>query len=477
MATRAESWRTSISENDSRYLGSSTCQITRSRAYFHKHKIEAEHPPCSARREPSRSIPHRWGSRLRGPAPPAGPFPFSGAPCRRSRPARTVRVTPTSGAAFFDLDRTLLAGASRRGVLRGDARGRARQSRSIPGERLLSTGCSTRSARRCRRWRSPARRSTLAKGRSQAAVAGRRPRRPPSALVGDGAAVRRAGCSTSTAPPAARSCWPPPRRTTSSSRSPTALGLDDVVATRYGVDADGTLRRHARRPVRVVGRQARRRRASGPRSTASTSPRATPTPTASTTRRCCRRSATRSWSTPTRGWCSSPSARRWPIAAPRRARRACRRSRVARHRAPAAGDAASPGPQLIPYARFDIDGVEHIPTDGPAILVGNHRSYFDPLAMAMAIAKRGRTGALPRQEGGVRRPDRRPAGHGDGRHPRRPGHRLRRAAAGGGRRARRRRDGGDHAAGHDPARPGVLRPELKGRWGAARLAADDAARR
>ena len=34
--------------------------------------------------------------------------------------------------------------------------------------------------------------------------------------------------------------------------------------------------------------------------------------------------------------------------------------------------------------------MEHIPEDGPAIIVGNHRSYFDPLAMALALAKRGR---------------------------------------------------------------------------------------
>jgi putative phosphoserine phosphatase / 1-acylglycerol-3-phosphate O-acyltransferase len=47
-------------------------------------------------------------------------------------------------------------------------------------------------------------------------------------------------------------------------------------------------------------------------------------------------------------------------------------------------------PELIPYARFDISGVEHIPKQGPGIIVGNHRSYFDPMAMAVALAKRGR---------------------------------------------------------------------------------------
>ncbi len=47
-------------------------------------------------------------------------------------------------------------------------------------------------------------------------------------------------------------------------------------------------------------------------------------------------------------------------------------------------------PELIPYARFDISGVEHLPEEGPAIVVGNHRSYFDPMAMAVVLAKRGR---------------------------------------------------------------------------------------
>lgn len=46
--------------------------------------------------------------------------------------------------------------------------------------------------------------------------------------------------------------------------------------------------------------------------------------------------------------------------------------------------------QAIPYARFEISGVEHIPEAGPGIIAGNHRSYFDPLAMGMAFARRGR---------------------------------------------------------------------------------------
>ncbi len=47
-------------------------------------------------------------------------------------------------------------------------------------------------------------------------------------------------------------------------------------------------------------------------------------------------------------------------------------------------------PELMPYARFAISGLDHLPKAGPAIVVGNHRSYFDPMAMAVALAKRGR---------------------------------------------------------------------------------------
>ena len=47
-------------------------------------------------------------------------------------------------------------------------------------------------------------------------------------------------------------------------------------------------------------------------------------------------------------------------------------------------------PQLFPWVRFDVDGIDNIPTDGPAILVGNHRSYFDPLAIGWAMAQAGR---------------------------------------------------------------------------------------
>jgi putative phosphoserine phosphatase/1-acylglycerol-3-phosphate O-acyltransferase len=47
-------------------------------------------------------------------------------------------------------------------------------------------------------------------------------------------------------------------------------------------------------------------------------------------------------------------------------------------------------PQLFPYARFDIGGVEHIPDTGPAIIVANHRSYFDTAAVGVTVMGGGR---------------------------------------------------------------------------------------
>ena len=48
-------------------------------------------------------------------------------------------------------------------------------------------------------------------------------------------------------------------------------------------------------------------------------------------------------------------------------------------------------PSTFPFARFRVKGVENIPKTGPAILVANHRSYFDVAAVAMVVARSGRT--------------------------------------------------------------------------------------
>jgi putative phosphoserine phosphatase/1-acylglycerol-3-phosphate O-acyltransferase len=128
-------------------------------------------------------------------------------------------------------------------------------------------------------------------------------------------------------------------------------------------------------------------------------------------------------------------------------------------------------PELIPYARFDIAGVEHIPEDGPGIVVGNHRSYFDPLAMALTLAKRGRpvrflgkkevfdapiVGPLAKAMGGIR------VERGTG-----SDEPLAAAALA--------LEAGELVAmmpqGTIPRGPAFFDPVLKGRWGAARLVA------
>jgi putative phosphoserine phosphatase/1-acylglycerol-3-phosphate O-acyltransferase len=128
-------------------------------------------------------------------------------------------------------------------------------------------------------------------------------------------------------------------------------------------------------------------------------------------------------------------------------------------------------PELIPYARFAFSGLEHIPDDGPAILVSNHRSYFDPVALALAFARRHRpvrflgkrevfdapvVGPAVRAMGGI--PVDRASGSSEP---------LEQAAVALG--------AGELVAilpqGTIPRGPAFFDPELKGRWGAARLAA------
>jgi putative phosphoserine phosphatase/1-acylglycerol-3-phosphate O-acyltransferase len=73
--------------------------------------------------------------------------------------------------------------------------------------------------------------------------------------------------------------------------------------------------------------------------------------------------------------------------------------------------------ELIPFAKFDIAGVAGIPADGPAIIVANHRSYFDTVAVGLTVLQSGRplrflgkkevfdapvVGQLARAMGGIR---------------------------------------------------------------------------
>jgi len=128
-------------------------------------------------------------------------------------------------------------------------------------------------------------------------------------------------------------------------------------------------------------------------------------------------------------------------------------------------------PELLPWVRLEVSGIEHLPESGPAILVANHRSYFDPLALGMAFAKRGRpvrflgkkevfdapvVGPVVRALGGIRVD--REGGAADS---------MAAAAAA--------LAAGELVAvlpqGTIPRGPEFFDPELKGRWGAARLAA------
>ena len=128
-------------------------------------------------------------------------------------------------------------------------------------------------------------------------------------------------------------------------------------------------------------------------------------------------------------------------------------------------------PVFFPYAKFRIEGTERIPANGAAIIVGNHRSYFDAAAIGVAIAQTERTvrflgkkevfdapvlGQIAAAMGGIR------VDRGTGSDE--PLQAAAEALA-----------NGDLVAvmpqGTIPRGKAFYRPVLKGRWGAARLAA------
>jgi putative phosphoserine phosphatase/1-acylglycerol-3-phosphate O-acyltransferase len=128
-------------------------------------------------------------------------------------------------------------------------------------------------------------------------------------------------------------------------------------------------------------------------------------------------------------------------------------------------------PELVTIARFDFQDLDYIPKQGPAIVVGNHRSYFDAAAVGLAIMRSGRNarflgkkevfdapivGAMARAAGGIR------VERGTGSDE--PLHAAAEAL-----------EAGDVIClmpqGTIPRGPAFFDPELKGRWGAARLAA------
>lgn len=129
-------------------------------------------------------------------------------------------------------------------------------------------------------------------------------------------------------------------------------------------------------------------------------------------------------------------------------------------------------PEIVaPYANITFEGLDKIPETGGAILVFNHRSYFDPTVMGLLAARAGRNirglgkkevfdapiiGKLMAAVGGVR--VERASGSDE------PLIKAAEALA-----------GGEVVMiapeGTIPRGPAFFDPELKGRWGAAKLAA------
>jgi len=127
-------------------------------------------------------------------------------------------------------------------------------------------------------------------------------------------------------------------------------------------------------------------------------------------------------------------------------------------------------PELLANVRFDIEGIEKLPREGPVIAVFNHRSYFDATAIGAVLGKTGRSfrflgkkevfdapvvGFLSKMAGGIR--VNRASGSSEPLE-----HAIRALRA------------GEAVAlapeGTIPRGPAFFRTELKGRWGAARLA-------
>jgi putative phosphoserine phosphatase/1-acylglycerol-3-phosphate O-acyltransferase len=367
------------------------------------------------------------------------------------------------GAAFFDLDRTLLAGAS--GPVYSDAmRDSGFVGRTIPGEKLVYglfnvIGETLPSMALARQG------ATFARGRPREAMR----------TAGEAAAGTLAAMIQPFAWPLIAEHREAGRKVVMATTTPYDLvkpladwlGLDDVLATRYGVNADGTFDGTIAGPfVWAGGKLAAVREWAAANDIDLTASYAysdsvfdTPLlsavghPVAVNPDPSLLVLATlRRW--PIRHFDVSPGVFKLPVVG-------VELQRVLQQLA---------RPQLMPYARFDIDGTDNIPRSGPGILVMNHRSYFDPGVMSIAIARSGRAvrflgkkevfdvpvvGQVVRAMGGIR--VERASGSDEP---------LLAAVAA--------LEAGELVAlapqGTIPRGPAFFDPVLKGRWGAARLA-------
>jgi putative phosphoserine phosphatase/1-acylglycerol-3-phosphate O-acyltransferase len=299
-------------------------------------------------------------------------------------------MTQPVGAAFFDLDRTLLAGASGE-VFSRVMRDVGLVSRSIPGERLLYQLFNTVGETL----------PSMALARQAVALAKGRPR----AVVQQAAALAASALAEMVQPLAAplfdehRAAGRPIVLATTTPYDlvkPLAdlLGLDDVVATRYGVNADGTYDGTLDGPfvwsagkLAAVTEWSRRHGVDLQHSYAYSDS---------------------VYDTPLLAAVGNPfvvnpdprmilmaAARRWPtldLSAPADGQHVSSLARIPVVNLELQRLALSfTHPLLFPYVKFHLSGIEHIPESGPAIIVGNHRSYFDPAALAMAIGRTNRT--------------------------------------------------------------------------------------
>jgi putative phosphoserine phosphatase/1-acylglycerol-3-phosphate O-acyltransferase len=379
-------------------------------------------------------------------------------------------MTKPVGAAFFDLDRTLLAGAS------GEVFSRAMRevgmvSRSIPGERWVyqlfntvgETLPSMALARQAVTFAKGRPRSAMQKAATHAAASLAEMVQPLAApLFEEHRAAGRPIVLATTTP--------------YDLVKPLAdlLGLDDVVATRYGVNADGTYDGTLDGPfVWSAGKLAAvtewaRRHGVDLKDSYAYSDSVYDTPLLAAV-------GNPFVVNPDPRMVLMAAARRWPtldLSAPHTGERVSSLARIPVVNLELQRLALSfTHPLLFPYAKFHLSGIEHIPDSGPAIIVGNHRSYFDPMAIAMTIGRTNRTvrflgkkevfdapvvGQLASAMGGIR------VDRGTGSDA--P---LQAAAEA--------LEQGDLVAlmpqGTIPRGRSFYDPDLKGRWGAARLAA------
>ena len=128
-------------------------------------------------------------------------------------------------------------------------------------------------------------------------------------------------------------------------------------------------------------------------------------------------------------------------------------------------------PELLPNAKLELHGLDHIPPTGGAIVVSNHRSYFDPSVMMTVMARAGRNARFLGKKEVFDAPIIGPLMQASG------GIRVDRASGSTGPldAAIDAINGGDLVVllpqGTIPRGPAFFDPVLKGRWGASRLAA------